>query len=428
MRVDVDIWEGEGRAAATCAREGLPGVKAHRRSLGLPNFLWMLVALAGFMRFSPTENRTRGCVSKQRGRKFGFAPTARRGRRDDKAGGGAALWSAACGRKRLCRVAVRLLRVKASASGSVSAVVFVLALLFGARAHASNCPISSGASTSTIQSAINSCASGTGNTLTFAAGTYNITGTITVPCTTQLTITGPTTTPATAILSPSFTNQPIFNLTDCTGITIEYITFTNTQSIKFNLDPGTWCGNGCLITHNQFTGLTAQLPSGSGGNAGPACDSGSGSQGNCDSAGDTALTFANTSGAGCPGCSFLTNTTISYNQFGDASSCLSPANVMAGTTYDYGGNCAGIQFYTSINGVTVEYNNFIHVEEGFHVLCGPVGGDDCSGSTAWTWTNFTADYNDFSGIHRIGAEMQLQGSSNVNIDHNSYNSPTAPFF
>ena len=43
----------------------------------LPNFLLVLVALASFIRFSPTENRKRGFVSKQRGRKFGFA-------RDDK--------------------------------------------------------------------------------------------------------------------------------------------------------------------------------------------------------------------------------------------------------------------------------------------------------------------------------------------------------
>jgi hypothetical protein len=55
--------------------------KGNCRSLGLPNFLLVLVALASFMRFSPTENRTRGCVSKQRGRKFGFA-------RDDKGWGG----------------------------------------------------------------------------------------------------------------------------------------------------------------------------------------------------------------------------------------------------------------------------------------------------------------------------------------------------
>jgi hypothetical protein len=38
------------------------------------------------MRFSPTENRTRGCVSEQRGRKFGFA-------RDDKGEGSAHLSS-----------------------------------------------------------------------------------------------------------------------------------------------------------------------------------------------------------------------------------------------------------------------------------------------------------------------------------------------
>jgi hypothetical protein len=50
-------------------------VKAHSRSLGLPNFLLVLVVLASFMRFFPTENRTRGYVSKQRGRKFGFGMT-----------------------------------------------------------------------------------------------------------------------------------------------------------------------------------------------------------------------------------------------------------------------------------------------------------------------------------------------------------------
>jgi hypothetical protein len=55
-------------------RRPLCGSGAHCRSLRLPNFLLVLVALASFMRFSPTENRTRGCVSKQRGRKYGCAP------------------------------------------------------------------------------------------------------------------------------------------------------------------------------------------------------------------------------------------------------------------------------------------------------------------------------------------------------------------
>jgi Chitobiase/beta-hexosaminidase C-terminal domain/Bacterial Ig-like domain (group 2) len=285
--------------------------------------------------------------------------------------------------------------------------------------------LNSGMSQSALQSTISSAPSCA--LVIFAAGTYNITGTLNIPCASRLTLTGPATTPATAIINPSFTNQPIFNLSDCTGVSIEYINFTKTQSIKFNFDPGTWCANGCLISHNQFTGLTAQLPTGNGGNSGPACDSGGGTQGNCDSPGDTALTFSSYNGNACPGCSYLTNTTITYNQFGDASSCLTPADVMDGTNYDYGGNCSGIQFYVAINGVTVEYNNFVHLEEGFHVMCGPVGGDDCSGPTAWTFDNFTADYNDFSGIHRFGAEMQLQGSSNVHFDHNSFHTPTAPW-
>ena len=285
--------------------------------------------------------------------------------------------------------------------------------------------LNSGMSQSTLQSTISSAPSCA--LIVFAAGTYNVTGTLNIPCSSRLTLTGPATTPATAIINPSFTNQPIFNLSNCTGVSIEYINFTKTQSIKFNFDAGSWCANGCLISHNQFTGLTAQLPNGNGGNSGPACDSGGGTQGNCDSPGDTALTFSSYNGNACPGCSYLTNTTITYNQFGDASSCLTPADVMDGTSYDYGGNCSGIQFYIAINGVTVEYNNFVHLEEGFHVLCGPVGGDDCSGPTAWTFDNFTADYNDFSGIHRFGAEMQLQGSSNVHFDHNSFHTPTAPW-
>jgi hypothetical protein len=138
--------------------------------------------------------------------------------------------------------------------------------------------IPAGSTQDEIQTVLNS-ASPANNLIQFAAGTFDLTDTLNIPCSFPLTITGPATTPATAILNPSFTNRPIFNLTDCTGVTIEYLNFTKTQSIKLNLDPGTWCAAGCVITHNQFTGLTAQLPTGNGGNAGPACDSGTGPQG-----------------------------------------------------------------------------------------------------------------------------------------------------
>ena len=58
------------------------GVKAHSRSLGFPDFLLILMALADFMRFFPTENRTRGLYPVQHGRKSGYA-------RDDKGESGA---------------------------------------------------------------------------------------------------------------------------------------------------------------------------------------------------------------------------------------------------------------------------------------------------------------------------------------------------
>ncbi len=69
------------RTWALVIRMGSSGFRynreAHRRSLGLPNFLLRLVALASFMRFSLTENRIRGRVSEQRGRKFGCARMTR---------------------------------------------------------------------------------------------------------------------------------------------------------------------------------------------------------------------------------------------------------------------------------------------------------------------------------------------------------------
>ena len=65
----------------------------------------------------------------------------------------------------------------------------VIAIVFWAgHARAATCPISSGASSSTIVSTIQGCASG--NTVTFAAGSYTLSSTVSVPC--GVSITGPT--------------------------------------------------------------------------------------------------------------------------------------------------------------------------------------------------------------------------------------------
>ena len=201
-----------------------------------------------------------------------------------------------------------------------------------------------------------------------------------------------------------------------------FLDFANTEGLGFWFDPGSW--GGITISHNQFTHLAASGVNGGGGNAGPDCDN----HGNCDSIENSAVLFASNGHNACPNCATLTDTTITYNQLGDASSCLKPDDVMTGFKYDYGGNCAGIEFYTSMNGVTIKWNNFVHLEEGFHVMCGPTSGSDCEPPSAFHWSNFTAQYNDFSGIHRMGMEMQLQPASDIHIDHNSYHDPTSPFF
>jgi hypothetical protein len=280
--------------------------------------------------------------------------------------------------------------------------------------------IPSASSSFTIQRTINAAA--TGSTIVFSAGTYSINTPIEVPCSNNLVLTGPSATPATAILSATFVGQPILSMSNCSGVTIEYLGFANTEGIGVRLDPGTW--GGITISHNQFTHLAATGVSGGGANNGPDCAN----HGNCDSIENTALLFASTRRTACPDCSTLTDTVITYNQFGDASSCLQPDDVMTGSSYDYGGNCAGMEFFTSMNGVTVKWNNFVHLEEGFHVLCGPTSGDDCEPPSAFTWSNFSAQFNDFSGIHRMGMEMQLQSASNVHIDHNSFHDPTSPFY
>src|ERR1700678_3003950 len=144
----------------------------------------------------------------------------------------------------------------------VRKLLFMVALLFCAKAHATTCPISSGASTATIQAAFNSCAGST-NTVTVAAGTYSITSTITIPSNGPM-IVGPycnpvasaalqTVSACTAHFVPTFNPGPILKITSPTSLTVMYIDFQQTQSIAFSIGAGQWCLNNCIIEHNSFT-------------------------------------------------------------------------------------------------------------------------------------------------------------------------------
>ncbi len=221
--------------------------------------------------------------------------------------------------------------------------------------------------------------------IVFAAGTYNVSAPIDIPC--NVTVTGPTANPATAILAATYTGNRIFSLGNCSNpVTIGYLHFENTGGIYVTAPM-----SGITITHNQFTHLPGDQQQSS----------------------DMGIYFDGVHGG------TISNATVTNNTFGDPTSCTA---VMSVNT-DLGGLCIGIFFQGDLNGITVENNVFTHLEEGFHVLC---YGNTCTGSSSPSWTNFTVKWNDFNNIHRIAAEMQPQNASNVTLQYNSYENAFAP--
>jgi hypothetical protein len=130
--------------------------------------------------------------------------------------------------------------------------------------------------------------------------------------------------------------------------------------------------------------------------------------------------------------SMLTKTTVSYNQLGDSNSCVSPTNVMADTDSpeDYEGACNGIVIFSSIDGLTVTYNNFYHLAEGVHINCPNYANQQyaCEPPGGAITNNITAEYNDFSNIHRITWEEQAQQVSGIVFEYNSEHDWYKPYF
>ena len=130
--------------------------------------------------------------------------------------------------------------------------------------------------------------------------------------------------------------------------------------------------------------------------------------------------------------SMLTKTTVSYNQLGDSNSCASPTNVMEDTNSpeDYEGACNGIVMFTSVDGLTITYNNFNHVAEGVHINCPNYANQQyaCEPPGGAITKNMTAEYNDFNNIHRITWEEQPQQISGVNFEYNSEHDWFMPYF
>jgi hypothetical protein len=104
-------------------------------------------------------------------------------------------------------------------------IIMVCVMLCTLHAHASTCAISPGASESTIQSILNSC--GSGNTATFAAGTYLLSSMLRVPC--GVSLEGPAvawSNPSayTATLISSVTGDPAVVFSGCsTAASVHYL-------------------------------------------------------------------------------------------------------------------------------------------------------------------------------------------------------------
>lgn len=242
-------------------------------------------------------------------------------------------------------------------------------------------------STAQIQSALNSAASG--STISFAAGTYNITSTVTVPCS-GLQLQGPQASPVTATLAASFTNNTILSYPGgCSNLgSIQYLGFQNTGAVYFN--PG---NNGNFtFSNNSVTKLPAHIQSNYFSEAGLLFD------------GNMSTT--------------LSNVTVQNNVFGDANSCTDIFN----TGTDEGGYCAGVlTFQGQVNNIDIEYNQFIHVEEGVH-FNQLVNWN--AGSPASVCISCTVSNNYLLNYHRIAIEVQTGTPTNsVMIEHNAVVDP-----
>lgn len=278
-------------------------------------------------------------------------------------------------------------------------------------ASAGTITIPSGSTQAQIQTFLSSATS-TNNFVQFQAGTYAVgSGSLTVPCLSGgITITGPTApvtytpqgtrayAPTVTLTSASRANA-IWYVSGCTNpITIENIKTSGAEFIQ-DISPS----NGLSLINNAVTNIP--------------CHSANG----CTFGSDQAFFFYSSSST-----SLLQNLVIQGNQIGDIQSCMTPASTMSSTS-DMGGTCAGIFIQTSSNNVNISNNSFYHLEEGIHNNC---FGDSCNNvpgvTNSPTWTNWVLQNNDFQAIHRINAEFQPQGASNILIANNSIENPFAP--
>ena len=248
-----------------------------------------------------------------------------------------------------------------------------------------------GMSQSALQSAISSAANC--SLIVFAAGTYNITSQLNIPCN-NLQIAGPVASTPTAILAASYTGSPIFNYgAGCANLgAVEYLHFENTGAVY--VGPGN--NTNFTFGYNLVTNLRSVVgPNG----------------GNFD-ASETGVFLDGTIST------TTKNISIQNNTFGDANSC----SAVFASSLDEGGNCAGVATHAGVTqNLTINYNTFYHVEEGIHLM---QLATSAAGKPNSVCVTCQMEYNYILNYHRIGVEVQVSApTDSILFEHNSIVDP-----
>jgi hypothetical protein len=286
------------------------------------------------------------------------------------------------------------------------------------KAHAACGTITSGMSTSQLQTAISSCSSG--QTAQFPAGTWSITSQISIPC--GVSISGPvvSTTPFpgnfTASLNGSVGANWGFHFpgSSCTAaMSVQYLNWNGGQPSNggggfLYVPPGS---SNITVQHNHIYGnQSAQSTA---------------------SSGIVQSEFIYLDGSAADGL-VQTNITIEYNYFGSTAH-TDCSNIMQlfeyyGSHYDTAnaGQCGAVGVHESNTNVTISYNKIEFQEEPMKFYEGGGTGaqkNPCVGTTQYCQTNLNVTYNDISYWHRCGIESQGTPNPTANFNYNSIHDP-----
>jgi hypothetical protein len=271
-------------------------------------------------------------------------------------------------------------------------------------------------STSTIQSAINGAPNC--SVILFAAGTYNITSQISIPCPSSgFTISGPIVPwpgPYDVTLNGAVAGNWGFAFGPCSSpVTIQYLEWNGGEPSNG--------GGGFLYVSQATSNLTVQYNYLHGNQA----DVNDGHEF------DSLIWLDGVDSA--PPNLYDSNDTIAWNVFGNSNDgtptnadcgAISDLFNYQGSNYDgSGGQCAAIGLHSSTNNFTVTNNIIRYQEQGVKLY---EGGSVASQLFYDANLNFT--YNDLSWIHRIGLEGQQDGNPTMNFNYNDMHDQAYPAY